>query len=166
MELLPDVDRVAIRGGNVCGIAGETLTLVGAGFPGGASAITGCIERSLRRSAAEIRLVIVTHNHVDHIGAIPELRRLASLKCGFGGLNVAVILSLPTQTAMPEGAVGADRIVSRPRRPVGLAAWASLDAEQRISLESTQPRSGVPRWRAPGPNAVRSAPASSRPQPG
>ncbi len=75
-EVVPGVHRLAIRSANVYLLAGEELALIDTGFPGSSGGIVDCI-RGFGRSEKEITSVIITHNHVDHMGSLAELRPLA-----------------------------------------------------------------------------------------
>jgi len=79
LEIIPDVYQLTIGGTNVILIAEEELTLVDTGFPGSLAQIIDLI-RSLGRSVEEISLIIITHNHVDHVGGLAELRKLTKAK--------------------------------------------------------------------------------------
>ena len=60
-------------------IAEDELTLIDTGFYGSSARVTEFIH-SLGRSIHEISLIIITHNHFDHIGGIAELRKLTEVK--------------------------------------------------------------------------------------
>lgn len=57
---------------------GDDLTLVDGGYPGDASQVVESI-RSIGNRIEDLRAVLVTHAHVDHIGGLPELRRQTSV---------------------------------------------------------------------------------------
>ncbi len=65
-------------GVNVILIAEKELTLVDTAFHGSSTRIVDFIH-SLGRSVEEISLIIITHNHFDHVGGLDELRRIARL---------------------------------------------------------------------------------------
>ncbi len=75
-EVVPGVHQLAIRSANVYLLAGEELALIDTGFPGSSGGIVDCM-RGLGRSEKELTSVIITHNHVDHMGSLAELRPLA-----------------------------------------------------------------------------------------
>jgi glyoxylase-like metal-dependent hydrolase (beta-lactamase superfamily II) len=79
IEVVPDVYQLMFAGVNVVLIAEEELTLIDTGVPGSLPGILNLIRR-LGRSVQEISTVIITHNHFDHIGGLPELRRLTDVK--------------------------------------------------------------------------------------
>ena len=79
MEIIPHVYQITNRGCNIILIVEEKLTLIDTGLRGSSSKIVGFIH-SLGRSVKEISLIIITHNHLDHIGGLPELRNLTTAK--------------------------------------------------------------------------------------
>jgi len=79
IEVIPGVYQLMFAGVNIALIAEEELTLVDTGVPGSLPGILNLIRR-LGRSAQEISTVIITHNHFDHIGGLPELRRFTDVK--------------------------------------------------------------------------------------
>ncbi len=79
LEIIPHVYQLVIRGVNIILIAEEELTLIDTGFRGSSTQITSFI-RSLGRSAEEVSLIIITHNHFDHVGGLAELKKLTKAK--------------------------------------------------------------------------------------
>jgi hydroxyacylglutathione hydrolase len=54
-------------------LAGETITLIDTGVAGCENSIFDCL-RSIDRDPDEISLIILTHSHPDHIGAVKAIR--------------------------------------------------------------------------------------------
>ena len=79
LEIIPHVYQLTIRGANIILIAEEELTLVDTGHHGSSAQIVDFIH-SLGRSPEEISLIILTHNHRDHMGGLAELRKLTRAK--------------------------------------------------------------------------------------
>lgn len=79
MEIIPRVYQITRRGVNIILIVEEKLTLVDTGYCGSSPKIVSFIH-SLGRSVKEISLIIITHNHLDHVGGLPELRKLTPAK--------------------------------------------------------------------------------------
>lgn len=79
IEVIPGVHQLMFGGVNVVLIAEEELTLIDAGLPGSTPRVVDLVRR-LGRSVEEINTLIITHNHFDHIGAVPELRRLTEVR--------------------------------------------------------------------------------------
>ncbi len=82
MKILEDIYQITLRGVNIFVITEEELTLIDAGFRGSLPGINRYLKK-LGRSVDEISLIIATHNHLDHIGGMPEIR-------GASGAKVAV----------------------------------------------------------------------------
>lgn len=78
-EIIPDVYQLTIRGANVVLIIEEELTLIDTGLQGSSPQIIDFI-RQLGRSPGEISLIILTHNHVDHVGGLAELKGATSAR--------------------------------------------------------------------------------------
>ncbi|GAB2845394.1 MBL fold metallo-hydrolase [Actinocorallia aurea] len=55
---------------------GDDVTLIDAGYPGDLETVRYSLE-AVGHRPEQITAILVTHAHVDHIGAIPELLRLA-----------------------------------------------------------------------------------------
>ena len=79
LEIVPNVYQLSIRAGNIILIVEEELTLIDAGLRGSSGKIIDFIHQ-LGRSAEEIGLIIFTHNHIDHIGGLAELRKLTEAR--------------------------------------------------------------------------------------
>ncbi|MFC2014919.1 MBL fold metallo-hydrolase, partial [Chloroflexota bacterium] len=73
--ITPDVYQLTARGANVLLIAEQELTLIDTGHRGSSAQIIDFI-RDLGRSPKEISLIILTHNHIDHVGGLAELKQL------------------------------------------------------------------------------------------
>jgi glyoxylase-like metal-dependent hydrolase (beta-lactamase superfamily II) len=73
MQVIPGVHQITIRCVNIILIVEEKLTLVDTGFRGSPRKIIDYIRR-LGRSIEEVSLIIITHNHLDHVGGLHELK--------------------------------------------------------------------------------------------
>ncbi|MFC1946650.1 MBL fold metallo-hydrolase [Chloroflexota bacterium] len=60
-------------------IAGDTLTLIDTGLKDGAPHVLEFI-RHIGRSPEEVSLIILTHNHIDHMGGLAEIKKHTSAK--------------------------------------------------------------------------------------
>ncbi len=90
-------------------VTDDGLVLVDTGLPGRAPVIERAL-RGVRRSLGEVRTVLVTHHHPDHVGSLAEVKRRS------GARLVAHAADAPHITgafpaAAPAGALG--RLVSR-----------------------------------------------------
>ncbi len=79
MQIILGLHQVAVRSTNIFLIIEEEITIVDAGFRGSAKRIARAIN-NLGRSMEEVGLIIITHNHLDHIGGLPGLREITSAK--------------------------------------------------------------------------------------
>ncbi|MBN1644011.1 MAG: MBL fold metallo-hydrolase [Dehalococcoidales bacterium] len=79
MQVIPRVYQITARYGNIFLIVEEYLTLIDTGLRGSAPGVADFI-RSLGRSPKEVNLIILTHNHLDHIGGLAGLRRVTKAK--------------------------------------------------------------------------------------
>jgi glyoxylase-like metal-dependent hydrolase (beta-lactamase superfamily II) len=71
-------------------LVGERLTLVDTGTPGSAGAIEGYIRR-LGRSPEELELIVLTHYHDDHKGAVSRLRQGRSIRVAAGAADIPYV---------------------------------------------------------------------------
>ncbi|HEY93576.1 MAG TPA: MBL fold metallo-hydrolase [Dehalococcoidia bacterium] len=67
------------RGANVLIIAEDTITLIDTGLRDSASHILEFIKH-IGRSPEEISLIILTHNHIDHMGGLAEIQEHSKAK--------------------------------------------------------------------------------------
>jgi len=88
MQVIPEVHQITIRSTNIFLIVEEKLTLVDTGFRGSAGKIADYISR-LGRSIKELDLIIITHNHLDHVGGLPELRKMTPAKVAAGKADLS-----------------------------------------------------------------------------
>jgi len=79
VEVIPNVYQIVDRLVNITVIVEEKITLIDTGLPGTTSIIIDFV-RKLGRSPREIKLIIITHNHLDHIGGLTELKKLTRAK--------------------------------------------------------------------------------------
>lgn len=106
MRLFPDIHHVDGVACNVYIIdEPDGLTLIDAGMPGAVKRILGAVA-SLGREPREVKRILVTHQHIDHIGG------LAAIADATG----AEIWAHPTDTPAIEGRARRDA----PHGPLGL----------------------------------------------
>jgi glyoxylase-like metal-dependent hydrolase (beta-lactamase superfamily II) len=79
MEIIPNVYQITLRLVNIMLIAEKELTLIDTGFRGSTPYVIRFIRR-LGRSPEEITLIILTHNHLDHVGGLAELKKYSRAK--------------------------------------------------------------------------------------
>ncbi len=96
--VIPDVYQLTIRGVNVILIAEEEITLIDTGLRGTSPQIIDFINQ-IGRSPREISLIISTHNHIDHVGGLAEMKRLTPAKTA---IHRADIVDAETQPSLTE----------------------------------------------------------------
>jgi glyoxylase-like metal-dependent hydrolase (beta-lactamase superfamily II) len=78
-EIIPGVYQLTSGGTNLYVIVEQELTLIDTGLPGSCTGIIKFIDR-IGRSVDDIGSIVITHNHIDHIGAVQDLRNLTDMK--------------------------------------------------------------------------------------
>lgn len=130
---------------------GADLTLIDAGYPKDLDGVVASVEQ-LGHRIEDVRGVLITHAHVDHVGALPGLlqRHQVSTYAGAGEIPMLV-------GERHEQATTWD-VVSRSWRP-RVAKWAltiaRAGAQTKIRLPETQPLQSDAELDLPGsPRAV------------
>lgn len=105
MRVVSDIYRVD---GVTCNVylldAPEGVTIVDSGMPGAARRILAAVE-ALGRAPRDVRHLIITHQHVDHIGALAELARATGAETWAGAGDTPAIEGRARREA-PHGALG------------------------------------------------------------
>lgn len=78
-KIIAGVYQLTGGGTNLYVIAEQELTLIDTGLPGSTAGITDFVRR-IGRSVEDIGSIIITHNHIDHIGAVQDLQSLTDTK--------------------------------------------------------------------------------------
>jgi glyoxylase-like metal-dependent hydrolase (beta-lactamase superfamily II) len=79
MQVIPQVYQLTFRYANIFLIVEDDLTLIDTGYPGNTKSLVNFI-RTLNRSPEEIKLIIITHNHLDHTGGLAVIRKMTQAK--------------------------------------------------------------------------------------
>ncbi len=125
---------------------GGDLTLVDAGYPGDAGAVLESVAR-LGRRPQDVRAVLVTHAHADHLGAVGPLHAAHGTPAHAGGHDAERARS----GDLEQVAVGT--VLANAWRP-GVAAWAvhalRLGGTRRSSAPHVRPFPGTGPLDLPG----------------
>jgi glyoxylase-like metal-dependent hydrolase (beta-lactamase superfamily II) len=79
-EVIPGLlYQVTHRGANVFVIAEEKITLIDSGLRESTSQVLEFIHH-IGRTPEEVELIIITHNHIDHMGGLAEIRKHTGAK--------------------------------------------------------------------------------------
>jgi len=97
IEIIPDVYQITNRGVNVILIVEEELTLIDTGLRGSSPHIIDFV-RHLGRSPEEISLIILTHNHIDHMGGLAELKQITPAKVAIHKADISEDENQPSGT--------------------------------------------------------------------
>lgn len=78
-EVIPGMYQVTHRGANVLVIVEDKITIIDTGLRENAHIILEFIP-NIGRSLEEVKLIILTHNHIDHMGGLAEIRKHTNAK--------------------------------------------------------------------------------------
>ena len=90
-ELVKGVYLISAERSNIYLLAGEDLTLVDTGMPGGDEKVINSIKK-IGRSPKELNHILITHAHMDHIGSLAALKRASGAQ---------IVASLEPSTGRP-----------------------------------------------------------------
>lgn len=91
MELLPGIHLVDGVSSNVFLVVEESgLTVIDTGMPGSGSKIASYIQR-LGRRPEDVSRILLTHQHVDHVGGASDLRQLTGAEVAAHPLDTPAI---------------------------------------------------------------------------
>ena len=97
-ESTTDIYQITVRGANMLLVVEEELTLIDTGHRGSAPEIVECI-RQLGRSPEEISLIILTHNHIDHVGGLAEIKQQTKARVAIHKSDIGERKNLPSAKA-------------------------------------------------------------------
>ena len=98
-KIIPGVYQLTGGGTNLYVIAEQELTLIDTGLPGSYAGILNFVRR-IGRSVEDIGSIIITHNHIDHIGAVQDLRKFTDMRVF---THKAGLAESGTDPSYPEG---------------------------------------------------------------
>lgn len=80
-EVLPGLHQVRTRGSKAYLLLDDEITLIDTGSPGSAPRILKALQE-LGRSPSDIKHIVITHYHIDHVGGLPELQEYVPARTG------------------------------------------------------------------------------------
>jgi len=81
VEVVPGLYQVRTRASRAYLLVDDGITVVDTGAPGSGERILTAV-REIGRSPDDIRDIIITHAHLDHVGGLPELQRWVPARTG------------------------------------------------------------------------------------
>lgn len=77
MEIIPGIHQLRGRMVNCyLTVSDDELILIDTGLPGNSSKITKYVEKTLKRSSQDIKTIVITHNHFDHVGSLSRIKEI------------------------------------------------------------------------------------------
>ncbi len=80
MEVIPGIHEIDTRVALSYLVVGDQLTLIDTGMAGSAKKILGYVKNVLKRDNTDIKTIIITHHHFDHVGSLDKLKNLTGAK--------------------------------------------------------------------------------------
>ncbi|MEO8538517.1 MAG: MBL fold metallo-hydrolase [bacterium] len=81
VEVLPGLYQVRTRGSKAYLILDDDITLIDTGSVGSGGRVLRALEE-LGRSPSDIKHIVITHYHMDHVGGLPEIQEYVSARTG------------------------------------------------------------------------------------
>jgi len=105
MEIVPGIHQVDGVNGNCFIIVRDELTLIDTGMPRNSAKIVKYIQDILKRKPSEIKTIVLTHFHIDHVGDASDLKKLSGAKVAIHEADADYVAGRKTQPA-PRGGMG------------------------------------------------------------
>ncbi len=80
-QVLPGLYQVRTRGSRAYLVVDDDITLIDTGSPGSGSRILQAVDE-LGRSPSDIKHILITHYHIDHVGGLSEIQDYVPGKTG------------------------------------------------------------------------------------
>ena len=80
-EVLPGLYQVRTRGSRAYLVVEDEITLIDAGSVGSGNRILQALKE-IDRSPADIKRILITHYHIDHVGGLPEIQKFLDARTG------------------------------------------------------------------------------------
>jgi glyoxylase-like metal-dependent hydrolase (beta-lactamase superfamily II) len=105
MEIVPGIHQVDGVNGNCFIIVRDELTLIDTGMPKNSAKIVKYIQDILKRKPSDIKTIVLTHFHVDHVGDAFDLKKLSGAKVAIHEADADYVAGRKTQP-VPRGVRG------------------------------------------------------------
>lgn len=79
MEIIPGIHQLPGRMVNCQLIVSEDdIILIDTGLPGDSSKIINYVEKTLKHSRQDVKTIVITHNHFDHVGGLSRVKKVTN----------------------------------------------------------------------------------------
>jgi hydroxyacylglutathione hydrolase len=81
MQIIPGIHQLKGRMVNCYLVVNDNdLMLIDTGLPGNSSKITKYIENNLKLNPRDVKTIVITHNHFDHVGSLSKIKEITGAK--------------------------------------------------------------------------------------
>lgn len=80
MEIIPGIHQIRGRVANCFLVDDVELMLIDTGMPGNSTKITEYMEQTLKRKPQDIKTIVITHQHMDHMGSLSKMKDITGAK--------------------------------------------------------------------------------------
>ncbi|MGB9246837.1 MAG: MBL fold metallo-hydrolase [Methanoregula sp.] len=105
MEIVQGIHQVDGVKGNCFIIVRDDLTLIDTGMPKNSAKIVQYIQDVLKRKPSDIKTIVLTHFHVDHVGDAFDLKKLSGAKVAIHEADADYVSGRKTPP-VPKGVMG------------------------------------------------------------
>ncbi len=105
MEIVPGIHQVDGVNGNCFIIVRDDLTLIDTGMPKNSAKIVKYIQDILKREPTDIKTIVLTHFHIDHVGNASDLKKRSGAKVAIHEADADYVAGRKTPP-VPRGVMG------------------------------------------------------------
>ncbi len=81
MEVYPGIHEIS-RVSNSYLVMGDEIMLIDTGMPGNSGKIIGYLKNTLKHDSQDIKTIVITHHHFDHVGSLDRLKEITGARVG------------------------------------------------------------------------------------
>ena len=79
MEIVPGIHELRGRVVNCyLSVNDDDIMLIDTGLPGNSSKIINYVEKTLKRNLKDIKIIVITHKHFDHVGSLSKMKEITN----------------------------------------------------------------------------------------
>lgn len=80
MEVFPGIHEIDTRAARSYMVVEDQLTIIDTGMSGSDKKIIEYVKNVLKRDPTDIKTVIITHHHFDHVGSLDKIKKLTGAR--------------------------------------------------------------------------------------